>query len=157
MQPIIDNTQLQYNFMDAAVSRPVSASIVRGVAIFWPESDLACGPGSYRLYTVFLPLSIAISETVTFLVRLIMVDGPALLPVRLLASTAFFKDLTPSPSYIKFALPSSFTLDTLESQYFVLEFRSARTIQWHDVVDNEVCMRCYLFRTLHLSPRLESA
>lgn len=97
-QAIFDNTAKLLNSIDSANFRSVSLGRVRGVLIYWPEKDAACGPGSYALTSLAVSLAASSYTSPTVLVNLYVsnAEGQRL---TLLASRAFFPTVTTTPVY----------------------------------------------------------
>lgn len=56
LRNVIDNTDSLLNYVADTYSL-LTPSDWGGIVIFWPEADPQCGPGSYDLLSVYLPLT----------------------------------------------------------------------------------------------------
>ena len=100
LQPVFDNTAKLLNGIDPLAAQAVSPAAVRGVLIFWPETDPVCGPGTYRLASLSLSLASPDVSSTTLLVRLFAADPDTFQPTTLLASSVQYPALSATPQFM---------------------------------------------------------
>lgn len=103
--------------------------------MYFPEDDLVCGPGNYRLQVLSLGLSSGTGSPSSPVIQVSLYSWPA--PHRILAGM-FFQQQLPNPSvplYFSIQLSSSFTANTLASRYYALVFAASGPVNWHDAFD----------------------
>jgi hypothetical protein len=139
-QTVLDNTNAGLNGVDSAF-RVLTATTLRAVSFYLPESDPVCGPGTYRLQTLTLALGGA-TGAVSIAVLLYPSDPTTALPDTasgFLRSTvaAFGPVQLASAAYLTVPLPPSWTIDATQQRYFSLVIRTtgAAVVNWFDASD----------------------
>lgn len=145
--------------LDVYETRPLGPDAWHAITFYFPESDPSCGPGSYALSSLVLPLSVANVSVLEpgdeLAVQLYPAfsAGPGMgvpgTDHALIAAAAFaLSPLTATPSYVSLDLPVSWTIDvTMQGRWYTLVLlveaaggsvnNSGPTVNWHSADDGD--------------------
>lgn len=135
LQRIIDNTAALQNVISDS-SQPASGVTWWGVALYWPETNPACGPGPYTLSDLYLSIGVpapsggALSVSVNLSVSLFVADADTLLPLERTATALFVPVVSvsvPGPKNVRVPLstaPNGMAVNTTLSRFWVLAWHA---------------------------------
>jgi hypothetical protein len=146
---IVDNTNFGYYDVNFQFTHDISGANWGGIALYWPEADLSCGPGQYQIFSVALPLTTTLAagspalidltfniyvtsnETLHELLMGQSILDPGPLVANLTAASYVYQDAfyvdVPVIAY------TSFVFDTNVSKYSLLVWHAdspASTVTW---------------------------
>jgi hypothetical protein len=132
---LTDNTNRQLTTIASDAFRTVSTSEISGVQMYFPEEDETCGPGSYVITVINLPMSCVSCSTVLFNISLYASSNSSLYG-NLAASMISPQILSTSLRWITFAFSgATLPIDTVQSRYYTLTWstRLSVNVRWHDM------------------------